>query len=326
MPDAVEDRGTALDPVGERCIVLDRPIDLRRTLAPLRHGQRDPCLRIDGSDVWRATRNADGPATLHLRLDAPSRSLRARAWGAGALLALAGVEDLIGLHDDDQSLVAMLDGAPAPSSDIIRALARRLPGVRIPRSGAITEALVPAILEQKVTGLEAKRSYRELVAAHGTPAPGPAAGRLQLRVPPAPEVLAALPGWAWHRFGVERKRADTIRMACSYSHRLEEVATETLTDARRRLRSLPGVGPWTAAEVALAALGDPDAVSIGDYHLPHQVAWALAGQPRGDDRVMLELLEPYRGQRARVIRLIAGAGIQAPRWGPRLEVHSARHR
>ena len=84
--------------------------------------------------------------------------------------------------------------------------------------------------------------------------------------------------------------------------------------------SLPGIGPWSAAEVSMIALGDSDAVSLGDYHLPHQVSWALAGEPRGTDDRMIQLLEPYRGHRARVIRLLTLGGIQAPRFGPRIRL------
>jgi 3-methyladenine DNA glycosylase/8-oxoguanine DNA glycosylase len=84
------------------------------------------------------------------------------------------------------------------------------------------------------------------------------------------------------------------------------------------LRAFPGIGPWTAAEVGMRAFGDPDAVSVGDFHIPNMVAWALAGEPRGTDERMLELLEPYRGQRGRVIRLLELAMFEAPRYGPRL--------
>jgi 3-methyladenine DNA glycosylase/8-oxoguanine DNA glycosylase len=84
------------------------------------------------------------------------------------------------------------------------------------------------------------------------------------------------------------------------------------------LQAFPGIGPWTAAEVGLRAFGDPDAVSIGDFHLPNMVAFALAGEPRGTDERMLELLEPYRGHRGRVIRLLELGGTAAPRYGPRV--------
>ena len=91
----------------------------------------------------------------------------------------------------------------------------------------------------------------------------------------------------------------------------------TREDAVRRLMAFEGVGPWTAAFVMAAALGDADAVPVGDYHLPNMVSWALAGEPRADDARMLELLEPYRGHRGRVVRLLKQAGVHAPKYGLR---------
>lgn len=178
------------------------------------------------------------------------------------------------------------------------------------------EALVPAILEQKVTGDEARRAWRTLIAKHGEPAPGPPAFRL--RLPPTARVLAALPYYAYHPFGVEQRRAELIRRVASRAAWFEATADLPIDMAHARLTSVPGIGPWTAAEVAVRALGDPDAVSVGDFHLPNLVAWALAREPRGDDARMLDLLEPWRGERARVVRLLELSGIQAPRYGPRL--------
>jgi 3-methyladenine DNA glycosylase/8-oxoguanine DNA glycosylase len=178
---------------------------------------------------------------------------------------------------------------------------------------AVFEALVPAVLEQKVTTIEAKAGYRALVDALGEPAPGPA----RLKLPPSPQVLARTPYWAFHRFGVERRRAVVIIEAARSANRVEEITTMDLPSAYRRLEAFPGVGPWTAAKVALIALGDPDAVPVGDYHLPHTVGYALEGTPRSSDERMLELLDPYRGHRARVIRLLMVSGIGAPRFGPR---------
>jgi 3-methyladenine DNA glycosylase/8-oxoguanine DNA glycosylase len=191
----------------------------------------------------------------------------------------------------------------------------------------VLEALVPAIIEQKVTGDEAHAAFIALVRRHGEPAPGPwdePSGRrpAPMRVPPAPETLAGLPGYAYHPLGLERRRADAIRFAAGRAVRVEECVDLPLSDACARLLALPLVGPWTAAEVGLRALGDADAVSVGDFHLCHTVCWALAGEPRGTDERMLELLAPYAGHRARVIRLIEAAGVHAPRRGPRMAPRS----
>ena len=292
-----------------RKITLVVPVDITLALRPLLRGTGDPALRFErGGLIWRASRTADGPATLLVR--ASRQAVHATAWGPGAQLALAGVEGLLGLDDDPCALV--------PHHPLVRELARRMPGLRIGRTGAVMEALVPAILEQKVTGHEAWRAYRRLMRRYGEPAPGP--GGLWL-VPPA-AVLATLPYHEYHPLGVERRRADTLRRAASAAVRLEATndlaRTGDLETAYRTLRAIPGVGAWTAAEVGLRAFGDPDAVSVGDFHLPHLVSWALAGEPRGTDERMLELLEPYRGQRGRVIRLLELSGIMPPRYGPRM--------
>ncbi|MDQ6798914.1 MAG: DNA-3-methyladenine glycosylase 2 family protein [Actinomycetota bacterium] len=261
-------------------------------------------MRIAPDGVWRASRTPTGPATT--RLTVRGATVTAHAWGPGAEWALEAMPALVGAADS-------LDGFD-PRDPVVADLHRRLPGLRIGRSAAVVEALVPSILEQKVVGVEARRSYARLVRTLSEVAPGPGA----LLVPPSPAALATTPAWAFHRFGIEGKRADTIRVACSYAHRLEETTEMSLADAYLRLTALPGVGPWTAAEVALVALGDADAVSVGDYHLPNQVAWALAGEVRADDARMLELLEPYRGHRGRVIRLVSLGATRPPRFGPRM--------
>ncbi|MDQ3957489.1 MAG: DNA-3-methyladenine glycosylase 2 family protein [Actinomycetota bacterium] len=285
------------------------PLDLRLTLSPLRHGPGDPTIRLDARESWRATRTPAGAASVRLTWSGAGE-LEVEAWGPGTEWALDRAPALVGLHDDPSSF--------RPADPALRALHRRLRGLRVGRSDAVMEALVPVVLEQKVTSEEAFRSYRELVLAHGEPAPGP----LPLKVAPSPALLASLPYHAFHRFGIERRRADTIRVACSYARRLEESAGLPPEAARKRFLALPGIGAWTAAKVAGAALGDPDAVAVGDYHLPHLVAWFFAGEPRADDARMIELLEPYTGHRGRVLRLlVAGAGRPARRH-PRRRLRS----
>ena len=291
-----------------RTLTLDGPLDLRLTLRPLRHGGGDPTIRLSRRAACRASRTPEGPATTQFSVG--SESVAVEAWGPGAAWALEHAPEVLGLHDDAAGF--------SPEDPTVRDLHRRLRGLRVGRSGAVVESIVPAILEQKVTSEEAHRSYRQLVWAHGEPAPGPLGlPPNRLRLQPAPRLLASLPYHAFHPLGIERRRAETIRRACSYAHRLEEAASMPADSARRRLLALPGVGPWTAAVVAGAAFGDPDAVVVGDLHVPHLVAWTLAGEPWADDARMLELLEPYAGQRGRVVRLVVAGGGRPPARYPR---------
>ena len=290
-----------LEPDAEGFVPLPSPIDLAQTLAPIAHGRGDPTIRFGPDGIWRATRTPAGAATLRLR-SAPG-GVAVAAWGPGSAAALEGAADLIGANDDPGALV--------PRHRLIVELVRRFPGLRLSRTNRPFEALLPAICEQKVTGMEARAAFRGIIAAHGEPAPGPAS----LRLPPAPAILAALPYFAFHRFGLERRRADLIRRAAQLAPSIEQAVPE---EATARMAAVPGIGPWTLAEVTRIAFGDPDAISVGDFHLPNLVAWALAREPRADDARMLELLEPYGGQRGRVQRLLEVSGIRAPRYGPRM--------
>lgn len=282
------------------------PLDLTGTLAPLARGRGDPTIRLGAARAWYATRTADGPAAI--ALEHRGDELHAEAWGAGAGRALAGVPVLLGLDREPAPI--------QPGHPLVARLAARSPGLRIPRTRAVLASLVPAILEQKVTGQEARRAWLGLIRVHGEPAPGPPGWKL--RLPPDAAALAALPYYAYHPFGVERRRAELIRRIAARATWFEAVADLPLAEGYARLMAVPGIGPWTAAEVGTRALGDDDAVSVGDFHLPNLVAYALAGEPRGTDERMLELLEPYRGQRARVVRLLESSGLRPPRYGPRL--------
>lgn len=310
---------------GSRSFPAPLPIDLRLTLSPLRHGHGDPTIRLGRQAMIRAARTPEGPATLHLRLE--GSMISAEAWGPGQAWALETAPELLGAEDDPSAL--------APADPVVARLRRRLAGLRMPRSSGVWEAVLPAILEQKVTGREARSSFRRIVRAFGESAPGPfgegvpasrsgtrTAAPFGVRLIPSPERIAAMPGYAFHRFGVEARRAAVIRAVAAIGTRLNASARPEAKATRRRMRSIPGIGPWTEAEVARVAFGDADAVSVGDFHLPSAVSWALAGEPRADDARMLELLEPYRGQRGRVSLMIEIGGPPAPRFGPRMPVRS----
>ncbi len=282
------------------------PVEVAATLWPLRRGRADPAFQVDADGaLWLTGRTPAGPATLRL-VGHSAGEVQARSWGPGAEWMLAGVPELLGVADRPTGF--------QPAHPIVRESHRRHPGLRVPRCRRVLDVLVPAVLEQRVTGGEARRSWRELLRRFGEPAPGSAPAGM--RVPPTAATWLAVPSWEWHRAGVDGVRARTIRAAAAVASRLEETVGMAPADAERRLRAVPGVGAWTAAEVAQRALGDADAVSVGDFHLAPFVGWALAGRAV-DDEGMLELLAAYRPHRYRAIRLLELSGFRMPRFGPR---------
>lgn len=290
-----------------------RPVDVPATLGPLRRGTGDPAHRVDDAGrFWWACTTPAGPGTV--AIEGTGSLVRAQAWGAGAAWLLDRLPALLGADDD----WAALDVSAVPA---LRETRRVRAGMRLPCTGLVLDALVPAVLEQKVTGPEARRSWRELLRHFGEPAPGPAVGMF---VPPTPGALLEVPAWDWHRVGVDLRRQRIIRGAAGLARRLEECVAMPLRQAMARLQLVPGVGVWTAAETAQRALGHPDAVSVGDYHLPSIVVHLFTGRPRGTDEEMLALLAPWTGQRQRVMRLVEATGRAAPRYGPRFRYPDIR--
>jgi len=291
------------------------PVDVRLVLSVHRRGSGDPAFRIDPAGaVWRTCLTPAGPGTLRVtaRPGAGGQTValvNAAAWGPGAGWLLEILPAMLGASDRPESF--------SPVHPLLREMAVRYRGARVGRSCRVLEALVPAILEQKVVGLEAFRAWRLLLTRFGRPAPGPAPAGM--RVFPSAAVWAAIPSWEWHQAGVEGVRARTVAGAARVAGRLEEIGALAAADADRRLRALPGIGPWTSAEVRQRACGDADAVTVGDYNLPAAVGWALAGR-KVDDAGMLELLAPYAGHRYRATRLVELSGARPPRRGPRMPV------
>ncbi len=302
------------------------PVDVRLTLSAMRMGRSDPCHRVaaDGA-LWRTGLMASGPVSYRLANERGLSAVRASAWGPGAGELMEGLPDLLGAQDRPETFRA---GHP-----LLRAAERRLAGLRIPRTGLVFEALVPAVLHQKIQGRDAAHSWAWLVRRHGQPAPGPpepaAMMPVGMMVPPAPEHWAAVPQWDWRRAGVEPFAIRVIAAAAGRAGRLDRMAGAAsggeLEPLYRALMSIPGVGRWTAAEVGHRALGDADALSVGDYHLGSLIGWGLAGRQMPEDEAVA-LLERWRPHRYRVMRLLElTPEAWPPRRGPRLARPEHRH-
>jgi 3-methyladenine DNA glycosylase/8-oxoguanine DNA glycosylase len=298
-----------------RTIRLDRPVPLDAVLGPLRRGAHDPTHRRIAGGWLRATRTPEGPALI--KIISCGDGVQGTAWGNGADWALDRLPAVIGADDDPA------DFRPLPCHRPLVEAHRRFPHFRIGRTGAVFEALSASIIEQKVTGLEAYGSFRRIVQRYGEPAPGPArqpgSAAYRMMVPPDPRTWQTIPSWTYLRLGVENNRSRTLVGAAGRASALERTLGKPLPDVDRALRSLPGVGAWTSAEVRQRAHGDPDAWSIGDYHVGKDITWALTGEVLDDDACE-ELLEPYRGHRFRVQSLLGLMGLRRPRRGPRMSL------
>jgi 3-methyladenine DNA glycosylase/8-oxoguanine DNA glycosylase len=284
----------------------DWRLDIHGALGTHLRGVGDPTLRFADGAAWRTTTTDDGPATVRIR--AGAGEVRVAAWGPGAELAGAAVPEWLGAAD-------RADGFDPAGHPVVADLHRVIGWIRLGRTGRTWDSLVPAVLEQKVTVVEAHRVWRELLRLAGEPAPGPAPDGM--RVVPSPRRVLDVTDWQWHRCGLDGARRRALRAVATAASRLEPEAAGDSAALQRRLCSIPGIGVWTAAEVVQRTFGDPDTVSVGDYHLKNIVGWALAGRRNTDDVQMLELLEPWRGHRQRVVRLLLAGGPRRPRRGPR---------
>ncbi|RFA07857.1 3-methyladenine DNA glycosylase [Subtercola boreus] len=322
-----------------------RPVNLRQTVGPLLRGQQEPTMRFTPNGFWRVIRTPEGTATLHAETRSGDGQVHATAWGAGAEWVLDALPELLGAGDDWSGL----DLSRVPPLAEVR---RQHPGLWLTSTALVFESLVPTILEQKVTTIEARRAWRYLVGKYGEIPPGPAPEGM--RVQPSPRQWALIPSWEWHRAGVGPNRSRAVLAAAAVAAGLDRLAqragaggtgavdvsgergglageaagvsarpARTHEGVLEKLQTVHGVGAWTAAETSQRSHGHPDAVSVGDFHLAAHVGWVLIGEPVDDDG-MLELLEPWRGHRQRVVRLILASGVPKPKFGPRATIQDHR--
>lgn len=282
-------------------------------MSPLRRGPGDPTYQVVEGTIWKTTLMPTGPATVRIAVSARN-VVDCEIWGSGAAELADRMPAWLGAHDDSTGF--------APTEPTIAAAYHLVPHLRLGRTDRVVEALIPAILEQRVAGKDAFRAWRLLVTKYGAPAPGPAPARM--RVPPSAEVWRRIPSWEFHLANVDPGRARTVVASAQRAEALERLGSRLPEAARTALRSLPGVGEWTAAEVAQRAWGDADALSVGDYHLSNLVGSTLLGH-RIDDAEMVELLEPLRPHRHRAVRLLEVSGLaRNPRFGARQAIPNLR--
>ncbi|MET1021673.1 MAG: 3-methyladenine DNA glycosylase [Arthrobacter sp.] len=300
------------------------PFDLSQTIGTLLRGRGDPSIRTAPDGLWMAFTTPSGPATLRLTAAGPVScpAVDVQGWGPGAADAVDSAPRMLGRDDDWSAFDEPAFHATLPR--MVVEARRRNPAVRLPATGRLADSLVPTILEQKVTVIEARRGYRYLMYRFGAPAPE--AGRIapaNLMVQPTPEQWLRIPSWEWHKAGVGPQRSATVMRALRSAQALERLAALPAAEASEKLQTIPGIGIWTAAEVVQRTHGCPDSIAVGDYHLAAYVGAALTGR-RTDDAGMLRLLAPWAGHRQRVVRMLGLSGFRKPTFGPRMTIQDHR--
>ena len=270
----------------------------RGTLSPLVNGIGDPTVRSNHTSFTFARRRD----VVHLNWSSHERS---------TTYALS--------HDDDCLLRRLVgsDQTHLPwriAHEAVRRAAKQHQALRIAGNGEVFPELVKAVLGQRITARDAAAQWARLVRTTGRLLEHPWGEPLWST--PDPDAVCSLSVADFHRMGVERRRAHTIRLVGDLARRHALDSVSTMDDLRAVTRDVIGCGPWTLAVAAGNALGDADALPVGDFHLKNTVSWALTRRPRGTDEEMLVQLEPYAGSRWWVVRCLS-LEYQAPRFSHR---------
>lgn len=277
-------------------VTLKAPgIDPSLVLAPLAMMPSDPTMHLGPHEAIRATYTPEGPGVVRLAWGQQVGQITVEASGDGVDWLVEQAPRLVGAYDD-------VDGF-APSGQLVQRLWMRFKGDRVGATGTVWHDLAWTITQQRVHRADAARQWRALVHAYGAACDG----HDNLYTPPDPERLARAAPWSLRTFGIDERRATALIAAARVAQRLHALTDQPYSGVERGLRTIPGVGPWTLGCLRAFTWGDPDTVIPGDSGIPSLIASTLTGARRADDATMLELLEPYRPHRYRVLRLALAA-------------------
>jgi 3-methyladenine DNA glycosylase/8-oxoguanine DNA glycosylase len=277
-------------------VTIDAPgVDPRLVLAPLGMLHRDPTVRIGSHEAVRATWTPDGPGSIAVRWGGDPGRITVGCSGDGGTWLAARAEGLVGAKDDVTSF--------ASESDVVKRLWARHRGDRVGATGTVWHDLAWLVVQQRVRREDAAAQWRRLVMSLGEPS----ADHEGFYTPPAPERLARTAPWSLRAMGIDARRAVTLIEAARVAHRLHRLSETPFAEVEGPLQSIPGVGPWTTSCLSGLTWGEPDTVITGDSGIPSLITATLTGERRADDARMLDLLEPFRPHRYRVLRLALAA-------------------
>lgn len=271
--------------------------DIPRTMALQQLGKYDPTARYEGSAFIKVHEDEHGRVVRHT-IDWTEARVEIAVAGEGAAAVIEGWRDAFPLDDGIDDFVA--------EHPVLERLVAAFPALRLVRVPWRFDVAVGAVLQQRVAFVDAARAFRRIALEWGVhDALGVAL--------PGPRRFAAISTAQLQSIGIDAQRARTLHLLAR-----EEVLTGFLRKAvdrvrvRRRLTSIPGIGPWTTDMILGFGFGERNALPLGDVHLPSLVASTLGGQSHGTDAMMIELLRPYEGHRFRVARLLWSAVFGAP--------------
>ncbi|WP_309678315.1 AlkA N-terminal domain-containing protein [Polaromonas sp.] len=206
-----------------------------------------------------------------------------------------------------------LDADPAAINSVLH---RHFPagdGLRVPGALDGYELAVRAVLGQQITVAAARTLAQRLVDQFGEPitTPWPQLTRLF----PAPAVLAAAGGDALGQLGIVRQRqAAIVGIAQAVlDKRLQLHSGADVPATLALLKTLPGIGDWTAQYIAMRALRWPDAFPAGDVALHKALGVQALKNPARQATLASSAWAPWRSYA--VIRAWSGT-LGAPEEPP----------
>ncbi len=258
------------------------------------HGGVDGVLRYRAGVLERLLHRGEEPVVVRVAQAAPDRVVFG-AWARTQGAAEYGIERMRFAVGVDEELRAF--NTRFARDPLIGASVRRRPWLRVRRRPEPWEALAWAVCEQLIEFERAAAIERRIVARLGRRGSCEGGDGGELRDVPTPKALAGVTPALLQSLDLGGARARTlVRVAREVAQGRIDLHCHDHELTWRRLRAIPGIGPWTVEMLALHGQGHHDQVPAGDTGLLKLVGRRLSGgdpYARAEEKEVRAFFAPY---------------------------------